>query len=131
MPRKKQQKSTDSDFVEYSQPKPSKSAHAPTLGPHPPFDPLQLPPPYPGKAINIPPTVKHAVDVFRLFFDDIAIDLLVRATNQNAERSRAAQELALQAKFPGVQKRQRPWRNVISNEMLVFLGLYGPVWVVS
>ena len=120
MAQKRAQKSNDCDLVEYSQSQPSKSKYAPTLGPHPPFEPLQIQDENRlGKAVNVPTSYLSPIDIFRLLFDDTVVSMLIKATNHNAQRKRNERKQQLEP-----DQKQRNWTDITSDEMLCFLGKF-------
>jgi hypothetical protein len=109
MPRK----CNDHDLVTYSELKPVKGP-APPVHAIPDFDPIVY-----IDQNNTPclPTTIDSSDpeaLFRLFFEDSTIEMLVTATNENAivKRSKYSQS-----------QHARPWHNVDFNEMLAYLGI--------
>ena len=76
---------------------PRSTQYKPTKGPPPSpfleaslFEPTECPQRQ-GQPQNIPDTAIKPHQLFELFFDDVIIDTIVLATNQNAERKRIEQ----------------------------------------
>ena len=106
-------KCNDHDLVTYSELKPIKEP-APSVPPISHFEPFV----YKSKQ-NTPciPTTINSSDpeaLFRLFFEESTIQMLVNVTNANANIKRV--------KYPQ-QKYARAWRSVNSNEILAYLGI--------
>ena len=109
MPRK----CNDHDLVTYSELKPIKGP-APSVPPIPYFKPFV----YKSKqnTLCIPTTINSSDPeaLFKLFFEESTIQMLINATNKNADIKRT--------KYPQ-QKYARAWRPVDLNEILAYLGI--------
>jgi Transposase IS4 len=108
--------SNDIDLVTYTTSKPSKGpAPQPKL---PEFTPL-----FCNAGEENMPNVPISIDssdpeaLFNMFFDQSIIEMIVKATNQNAEFKRTGN------RRQSIQERQRPWHPINSDELRAYLGI--------
>ena len=109
--------SNDIDLVTYTTSKPSKGP-APQPKPLPEFTPL-----FCNAGEENMPNVPNSIDssdpeaLFNMFFDQSIIEMIVKATNQNAEFKRTGN------RRQSIQERQRPWHPINSDELRAYLGI--------
>lgn len=123
MPRQ----SNDEDLVTYTISKPTKGP-APDPPPLPAFEPLTYAPS--ANTPRLPPYIDTSdpEDLFSLFIDDKAIEIIVNATNQNAKLKKAKFDADRDARratnlLEGSEVQQRRWRDVTPDEILAYLGI--------
>jgi hypothetical protein len=109
--------SNDHDFVPPETYKPSKRplpSELLALEALPYFEPMSM-----QEILGRPrlPNISEPEDIYRLFFNNRLIDLMVNCTNENAKIQRAQYT---QATFRGSQ---RPWISVDRSDMLTYLGI--------
>jgi hypothetical protein len=119
MARKRTKNSNDEDYVT-----PSKvSASGSQLKPEPPptaeFEPLNIPIQKGQHAnITLPTYMQTPYNLFRLFFDDLACDIIIKSTNQRAAREREVHRTS------GSTEKLRIWKVLVRDEFLAFLGQF-------
>ena len=123
--RNPRKRGNDEDFVPATvYPKRTKTTHVPELPNDrspPQFDPLPINNICPQGAPNLPPGLddSDALEIFRLFFTDELMELLVHCTNANAKKARFDPQKTPHQKTARIQL----WKDVSRLEMYGYFGV--------
>jgi transposase IS4-like protein len=127
MPRQ----SNDEDLVTYTTSKPTKGP-APVPPPIPFFEPLIYA--HSKNTPRLPPHIDSSDPgaLFDLFFDNSVIEIIVKATNENAKHKKAKFDAGRDAQratglLEQTGAKQRRWRDVTSDEIRAYFGI--SIWM--